>query len=261
MIHVSLDTASPSRVCNYLLGGKDNYLADRTLGDRLTEILPHSRVAARENRLFVGRAVRHLAERGLRQFIDLGTGLPTAGSLHQMAAPHCPDARVVYADIDPIVLVHARALLTLDDRVGVVQADLRNPKEFLARPGVGGQLDLDQPVAVFMTSVLHLIAGSDDPYGAVRQLREALAPGSAIVITHATADAEPRACAEAARVFSEGCSHPLVPRDQTDVARFFDGLELLAPGLVFTTQWRPETIALQPCHALAYAGIGVISSG
>jgi O-methyltransferase involved in polyketide biosynthesis len=248
---------APARVCNYLLGGKDHYAADRELGDRLVELQPRIRIAARENRRFVGRAIRHLVQRGIRQFLDIGTGLPCSHNVHEMASRYAPGVKTVYIDNDPAVLVHGRALLARSDRVDVVAADLRNPAEIFGAPGVKQHIDFGAPVAVLLTAVLHFVTDDDDPRGIVAELCAALTPGSAVVISHATADTDPDAGLTAARIYSESSTCPLVPRSRPEIARLFDGLEMADPGLVYTTQWRPEGPALPPSLALAYAGIGL----
>ncbi|MFC6879009.1 MULTISPECIES: SAM-dependent methyltransferase [Actinomadura] len=244
-----LGPASPARVYDYLLGGKDNYAADRVLVDDLLRLQPHLVDAARENRAFVRRAVRDLAGLGIGQFLDIGCGLPTPRNVHQIAARHAPGARVAYVDNDPIVLAHARALLTHDGGVRVVQADLRKPDELLglARDG----LDLSAPVAVLLASVLHLLADAEDPHGAVAELRGALAPGSALVVSHLATGFS----SAAAALYTERCTAPLVPRERHDIARFFGGLRLADPGLVPTTRWRPDGPARPDEHALMYAGV------
>lgn len=253
------DAARPSaaRVYDCLLGGKDNYAVDRRLADQLLKIHPYLGAAARANRAFVVRAVRFLAQQGIHQFLDLGCGLPTHDNVHQVAERHAYNARVVYVDHDPIVLAHARALLAEGGSVAVVQADLRKPGQILDAVGLGPLIDFRAPVAVLLTAVLHHIEEEDDPYGIVRELREALAPGSALVISHATSDVSPAESAEVASHYSRECTSPLIHRSRSQVRRFFGDFELADPGLVFTTRWRPDIEPLPPEQALSYAGVGI----
>ncbi|MFC5182614.1 SAM-dependent methyltransferase [Actinomadura harenae] len=248
-----LGLAGPARIYDCLLGGKDNYAVDRELVVELLTIEPGLVDAARANRAFVRRAVRELAGLGLRQFLDIGCGLPTTDNIHQIASRHAPGARVLYVDQDPLVLVHARALLVDDGDVAALQADLRKPEDLVAQSLDHGLLDPSEPVAVLLTSVLHHLTDADDPWHAVRTLTAALAPGSALVISHLT-DA-PSASAEVASRYTEGCSLPLIPRTPTAIASLLDGLPLLAPGLVPVDTWRPElpTTAPQTPHYLAAA--------
>ncbi|KAB2347074.1 SAM-dependent methyltransferase [Actinomadura rudentiformis] len=252
------DLASPARMYDYLLGGKDNYAADRDLTRRLLEIQPQMAVAARENRAFLTRAVDVLAERGIRQFLDLGCGLPTRENVHQIAARRRPGARVVYVDHDPIVLAHARALLTDDGNVAIVQSDLRKRDELLGDVDASGSLDWAEPVAVLLTAVLHFVADADDPAGILAGLRAELAPGSALVISHATAGTAAEA-ARAAELYATACVTPLALRGRDEIAEFFGDFELLEPGLVFTAEWQPQggTPSPAPTRGQLLAGVGL----
>ncbi|GAA4090610.1 SAM-dependent methyltransferase [Actinomadura miaoliensis] len=249
--------ANPARFYDLLLGGKDNYAADRDLADPLLRVQPHARTAARENRAFVGRAVRALAEHGVAQFVDIGCGLPTGENVHQIAQRHVPGARVVYVDHDPIVLSHARALLADDGNVSVVRADLRDHDGLLEAVTVAAPLDWTRPVGVLLTSVLHHLAAADRPHELAAGLRRAMPPGSALAVSHLTADPAPAAVAEAASLYTAGCGTPLVPRGRAEVAAFLDGLELLGPGVVFTSEWRPVGPVRPPDQALMYAAVGL----
>jgi O-methyltransferase involved in polyketide biosynthesis len=251
------DLASPARIYDYLLGGKDNYAADRDLARRLLEFQPDLAAAARENRAFLRRAVGLLAERGIRQFLDLGCGLPTCENVHQIAARHHPGARVVYVDHDPIVLAHARALLTDDGNVAIVQSDLRKRDELLDDVNASGRLDWAEPVAVLLTAVLHFVADADDPAGILAGLRSELAPGSALVISHATAGAAPAEAARAAELYATACVTPLALRERDEIAEFFGDFELLDPGLVFTAEWQPRDEPLLPPRGQLLAGVGI----
>jgi hypothetical protein len=228
----------PARRYNYWLGGKDNFAADRASGDAVASVFPSIRTAALENRFFLRRAVTHLAQaEGIHQFLDIGTGLPTADNTHEVAQRSAQHAKVVYVDNDPLVMVHARALLTSSPEVGItdyVEADLREPDKILQE--AARTLDFSQPMALMLIAVLHFVADDDDPYGIVARLVDALAPGSYLVISHATAD---YLSEEAMASFSNAPARPWF-RSSEQVAQFFTGLELLAPGVVSSVQWRPE---------------------
>jgi SAM-dependent methyltransferase len=255
--------ASPARVTNCLLGGKDNYAADRDLVEDLLRVVPHLETAARESRAFLHRTVDTLARRGMRQFLDLGCGLPGGANVHQIAAGHDPGARTVYVDHDPIVLAHARALLAAGGGVAAVQADLREPAGLLAGVDACGLIAWDRPVAVLLTSVLHYLTEGDRPYEAVAELRAALGPGSALAISHATADFAPEEAAEAARIYSAGCSSPLVLRTRDEIMPFFGGFTLAGPELAPLSLWHtvcpdgPDGGVWPAGPSLMYAGIGL----
>jgi SAM-dependent methyltransferase len=233
--------ASIARIYDYWLGGKDNYAADRDAAEQAIAANPRIVADVRANRAFLARAVRYLAaEQGIRQFLDIGTGLPTSSNTHQVAQSVAPDSRIVYVDSDPIVLLHARALLTSspEGATAYLDADLRNTREIL---GAAAQtLDFSRPVAVMLLIILHLIPDADDPYGIVAQLMGSLAPGSYLVISHPANDIRPAAMAEMTRrVNARLGSARGTMRDRAAITRFFDGLELIQPGVVQPQQWRP----------------------
>jgi hypothetical protein len=242
---IDTSVAHPARRYNYFLGGKDNFQADRDSGDAIARYFPSIRVAALENRYFLRRAVEFLVrEAGVRQFLDIGTGIPTANNTHEVAQSAAPDARVVYVDNDPIVLVHARALLTSspEGRTAYIDADLRNPDQILADPDLRGTLDLNQPVALMLVAVLHFIMDNrDDPYGVVRTLVDALPSGSYVTITNVTTDYMPEHIkAESLAVQASGRYGDIRFRSRDEFARFFEGLELVEPGIVSVNEWRAE---------------------
>ncbi len=242
-----LDTgvAHPARVYDYWLGGRDNFAADREAAERVLAVTPGLRFRVRANRAFLGRATRYLAgEAGVRQFLDIGTGIP-AGNTHEVAQRAAPDARVVYVDNDPIVPLHAQALLrsTPEGATDYLQADLREPGPILDQ--AARVLDFGQPVAVMLLGVLHLIQDSEDPWGIVARLMDAVPPGSYLTISHPAIDTH-HAQAEAQRVYSERVSTPQTLRTREQVARFFTGLDLVEPGLVQVHQWRPDPGDLAP---------------
>jgi S-adenosyl methyltransferase len=255
-----LDVTTPNvaRVYDVLLGGKDNFAADRQAAAKLVEAVPGAAVAARENRAFLTRAVRFLArEVGISQFLDLGAGLPTVGSVHEIAQAEDPrQVRVVYADYDPLVVRHAEALLGGSLTAAVVRADLRQPWDVLARPTVRSLINLAQPVVILLVAVLHFTEDHEDPWAVVNCYKDLMAPGSYLVISHVTADhISPTAARQAQAVYA-GASAPGVARSREQIAGFFGGLEMVSPGLVNVSGWRPDAISVPPGPALFYAGIG-----
>ncbi|MCO8273551.1 SAM-dependent methyltransferase [Actinoplanes sp. TRM 88003] len=232
-----------ARRYNYWLGGKDNFAVDRESGDQIAAVFPTIRTTARENRGFLRRAVTHLTtEGGQRQFLDIGTGLPTADNTHQVAQRNAPDARVVYVDNDPMVLAHARALLTStrEGRTAYLEADLREPGKILADPTVRDVLDFDRPVTLMLIAVLHFIDGTDQARRIVRTLLDELPSGSHIVLSHGTSDyADAETHARFATMAARG-KLDAWPRTRDEVRSLVDGLELLEPGLVPVSEWRAE---------------------
>jgi SAM-dependent methyltransferase len=242
---VDLRTDQPhsARMYDYYLGGKDNFPADREAADKTIRAFPTTRELARQNRAFMVRATRHLAaEFGVRQFLDIGTGIPTSPNLHEVAQASAPEARVVYADNDPIVLAHARALLTSgpQGRTAYLNADLREPERILNAPELRTTIDLTQPVALSLVAILHFLE-DDLPYRIVRQLVDALAPGSYLVLSHATGDLDPAAAAAAENYRRQGV--PLHFRSRAEFETFFTGLTLIDPGVQIVHRWRPDGTA------------------
>jgi hypothetical protein len=240
---VRLDTGVPhiARVYDYCLGGKDNFAADREAADEFVKIMPSILPAVRECRKFLVRAVSFLAgECGVRQFLDIGTGLPTANNTHEVAQQVEPSCRIVYVDNDPIVLVHARALLTShrEGKTAYIDADLRNVDTIIDL--AARTLDFSQPIALMLVGVLHCIPDDGDPYGIVTRLLAALPSGSYLVLGHPASDVETAAASRATSGLNAKLAEPVTfrPRDQVD--RFLDGLDVLPPGLVQYQQWRPD---------------------
>jgi hypothetical protein len=244
----SIDTtvAHPARRYNYWLGGKDNFAADRASGDAVEAAMPTIRLMAVENRRFLGRAARFLARQGIRQFLDIGTGIPAPGNTHEVVQAVDPNSRIVYVDNDPIVLSHARALLTsaVSGTVAYLDADLRHPQAILDDAELRSTLDLTQPVGLLLVAVLHFIRDDEDPQAVVRTLLDALPSGSYLVATHATWEFTPAEAVEKLRAANP--DGRFAPRAGTDFVRFFDGLELVEPGLVSVAHWRAEDEAEQP---------------
>ncbi|HEX6676282.1 MAG TPA: SAM-dependent methyltransferase [Actinomycetes bacterium] len=246
---------NPARVYDFLLGGKDSLPADRAAAEQLLALVPEARTGARENRAFLGRAVRHLAAEGARQFLDIGTGLPTQGNVHEVAHTVAADARVVYVDNDPVVHAHANALLA-EPTTATVLADLREPERIVRHPRTRELLDFTKPVAVLLVAVLHFITDDEDPAAIVGCLRDVLAPGSFLVVSHATGDFRPEVAGKVTKVY-ERASAPLVLRSRPEVARLFHGFELVPPGLVQPAAWRPDGRELDTMGVGGFwAGVG-----
>jgi S-adenosyl methyltransferase len=250
--------AHPARVWDYWLGGKDNFAADREAGEQVIEAMPSVDAAARAGRAFLATAVHYLAAgMGVRQFLDIGTGLPTASNTHEVAQRVGPESRVVYVDNDPIVLTHARALLTSDARgaTAYIDADLRDTGKILAE--ARNVLDFSRPVALMLLHVLHFIPDRDDPYALVAKLVEPLASGSYLVLAHTTGELGTPGMQEAADRYNQTSSVKVTLRDKADVARFFDGLELVEPGITPVGVWRPGPMDDIPDHGLStYTAVG-----
>jgi hypothetical protein len=246
----ALDTsvAHQARMYNYWLGGKDNFAADRKAAEEALAAFPGMAHLARANRAFLGRVIRYLAgEAGVRQFLDIGTGIPTASNTHQVAQEVAPECRVVYVDYDPVVLAHARALLTStpEGATDYIDADLRNPADILDK--AARTLDFTGPIAVTMLAILHAIGDDEDPYGIVAQVMAAVPSGSYLAISHLPSDLEPKLAESRDRV--NRLSHQqYTHRSHAEVLRFFDGLEIIEPGLVELRKWRPtiESTRLTP---------------
>jgi hypothetical protein len=238
-----LDTtvAHSARLWNYLLGGKDNFAVDREAAEQVLAYMPELVQSARFNREFLGRAVRFLAgEAGIRQFLDIGTGLPTANNTHEVAQSTAPSSRIVYVDNDPMVLVHARALLTSspEGATDYIDADLRDPERILG--DAAQTLDFDQPVAVMLLGIVNFVVDDDDAHAIVRRLLSAVPAGSYLVISHPTMEVNPEAVQRAMDMWNSSGAAPICARSPQGIASFFDGLELLEPGVVTVSQWRPD---------------------
>jgi hypothetical protein len=251
------DTRVPhnARVYNYLLGGKDNFAADREAGERFLAAYPNVVHSVRANRAFLARAVRFLtSDMGIRQFLDIGTGIPTANNTHEVAQRFAPGSRIVYVDNDPIVLSHAQALLksNREGQCAYIDADLREPEKILAV--ARDTLDFAKPVAVMLVAILQLIDDADDPAGIAARLMAACAPGSFLVISHPASDLD-AGLDTATRQFNQSGGEPATNRDQAAVTRLFDGYELVEPGVVRVAKWRPDSELEASRHAAVWAGV------
>jgi hypothetical protein len=236
---INTGVPNPARIYDYLLGGKDNFAADRAAVQEVVHHAPDTPFMARENRRFLGRAVRFLAESGVRQFIDIGSGLPTVGNTHEIAQEIIPDARVVYVDNDPVVLAHGRALLAADDNTTVATADLHNPDDVLGHAETTKLIDFDEPVGILLIAMVHFLASSERPE-VMGRLRDALVPGSHITATHTSTDGQSAdAIAQIEAVYATTPT-PIYLRSRAEISPFFDGLEMVEPGLVMLHEWQPD---------------------
>jgi hypothetical protein len=256
-----IDASRPNiaRVYDYLLGGKDNFDADRELGDKIKKALPRVRLGVEQQRAVLRRVVRHLVgEAGIRQIIDIGSGLPTAGNVHETANEVAPGTRVVYVDNDPVVLAHARALMAKNKTTVAIGGDLRRPAEVLDDPELKQLIDLDQPVGLLLCGILHYILDDEDPAGITAAYRAALPSGSYVFIHHLVTDGDP-SVATAQAELQQGIGRGQF-RSTEQVESFFEGLELVEPGVVTVAEWRPDpdtpSVADNPVLRLAVAGLG-----
>jgi hypothetical protein len=258
MSEIDATVAHPARRYNYWLGGKDNFAADRESGDQLQAMFPKVRLGALANRALLQRATRFLAaEAGVRQFLDIGTGLPTADNTHEVAQGVAPESRVVYVDNDPMVMVHARALLTSSPqgRTAYIEADLNEPARILADPATRATLDFDRPVGLMMLALLHLITDDEEARAILDRLVGALAPGSFVALSHACLDVD--VTHTAVKAWNEsGTPHPLRARTGAEIEALFDGLELVEPGIVSCARWRPEPNPWgEPQETMTFCGV------
>ena len=247
---------SPARMWNYWVGGKDHFAADREAADEIMAAMPALPAIARSVRHFLIDIVHSLTvDYGIRQFLDIGTGLPTADNTHDVAQRAAPESRIVYADYDPVVLAHARALLTSspEGKTDYIEADLRETDTILS--AAARTLDFSKPVAILLLAVLHFIPDEDDPYAIVRKLMDAVPSGSFLVIVHAPSDRSPEEMAEQTRRYNESGAEFMRPRSQEEILRFFTGLELIGPGVAPLSEWLPAGQA-GPASGEAVAGVG-----
>jgi hypothetical protein len=241
-----VDPGKPSsaRVYDYWLGGEHNFVADREVGDAMARLDPWIPAACRANRAFLGRAVRYVASQGVAQFLDIGSGIPTAGNVHEAA----PGARVVYVDRDPVAVAEGRKLLDHTERAVVLQADLRDPAAILASPLTRSMIDFTEPVAIMLMAILHFVLDAGDPDRIVSALRDAAAPGSFLVISHITGDANQALATAVSRLYNDKAADGQA-RSREEVARFFGDWKLAGPGLVYAPRWRPDPAGDEPASA------------
>jgi hypothetical protein len=256
---IDIERPSASRIYDYWLGGTHNFAVDREIARGVTEVVPDTPLIMQSNRGFLHRAVRFLVASGIRQFLDIGSGIPTLGNVHEVVQKAAPDGRVVYVDHDPVAVAHSRHILGGTDSVAAIHEDLRRPEAILTHPDTTRLIDFDQPVALLLNAVLHFVTDEQDPYGIVARLRAPLAPGSYLVLSHGTADGmAPEASARWIELFKRTPT-PARPRTRAEVQPFFDGFDLLPPGLVWAPEWRPEhpdEVGEHPQRSATYVGVG-----
>jgi S-adenosyl methyltransferase len=237
-----VDPTKPNiaRVYDYWVGGRHNLVADRELGEAMATLDPWIPAACKANRAFLGRAVRFLAAQGIRQFLDIGSGLPTAGNVHEVAQSAAQDSRVVYIDRDPVAVAMGRKLLAGNDRAAVLQADIRDLDAILADPEVGRLIDFSEPVAIMLVAILHFVLDAGEPYRIVQRLRDVAVPGSYLVLSHVTSQDNEVLAAAAERIYNSRAADGQA-RSREQIAGFFGDWELAEPGLVYAPQWRPDS--------------------
>ncbi len=240
---IDITVPSVSRMYDYYLGGSHNFEVDREAARKAMEFMPGLPKVMQANRAFMRRAVRFAVAEGVTQFLDIGSGIPTFGNVHEVAQAADPEARVMYVDHDPVAVAHSKVVLEGNDRAGILAADLRKPQEILGSDEVGQLIDLNRPVVLLLVAILHFVEEADDPYGAVAELRDALAPGSMLVLTHAAYEGIPLPPerAEGAVDVYRDMRNPLIMRTREEIARFFEGYDMVEPGLVPMPRWRPDT--------------------
>jgi SAM-dependent methyltransferase len=257
---IDISVPSVSRIYDYYLGGSHNFEVDREAARRAMEFMPGLPKIMQANRAFMRRAVRFAVDEGITQFLDIGSGIPTFGNVHEVAQSARPGTRVVYVDHDPVAVAHSKAVLEGTEDADVAAADLRKPQEILASPQVQRLIDLNQPVALLLVAILHFVEDENDPYGAVAELRDALAPGSLLVVTHASYEGIPLPAERAAGTVDvyKDIRNPLIMRSREEIARFFEGYDMVEPGLVPMPIWRPDTAPEDedPYSYSGFAGVG-----
>ena len=264
---IDISRPSAARVYDYFLGGAHNFAVDRDLAEQIARMTPNLAETMRANRAFLRRAMHFLIGEGVRQFLDVGSGIPTVGNVHEVAQELAPESTVVYVDIDPVAVAHSRAILEGNERCAVICADLREPERILAESAELGLIDFSQPVAVLLAGVVHFIPDSDDPAGTIAQLRDAVTPGSFLLISHATLDGQPIEVIEAQRLSARTATE-IVLRSREEIEPYFGTsatlasgtsgtFEMVEPGLVFIPAWRPEpgSAMEHPEMVGAYAGV------
>ena len=255
---VDPEVPSAARVYDYYLGGRHNFASDRRMGDRALAKWPSLPRIMQANRAFLRRAVRYATARGIHQFLDIGSGIPTAGNVHEVAQDADPAARIVYVDRDPVAVAHSRTILDATRGTGVVQADFTDPDAVLTDPVTRAVLDLDRPVAVLLVALLHFVGDALEPWRALTRYRAAMAPGSLLVISHASAEGDPDHADEHAELY-RNAGTPMTMRSRDEVSTFFDGFELVDPGVVYLPLWRPDApdaAAGSPERFTGYAAVG-----
>ena len=252
---VDIGLANTARVYDYWLGGSHNFLADQDLGRAISAVDPIVRAGARANRAFLGRAVRYLAAAGIRQYLDIGSGIPAEGNVHEVAQQADPGARVVYVDVDRVAVAHSKAILAGHQHATVIEADLREPGKILGHESTRQLIDFSQPTGLLLVAVLHFIADADDPWGIVATLRDALAPGSYLVVGQGTNADKPVIADAFEKVYNRSASASIHMRSREQILTFFDGFDLVNPGLAYVSQWRPDSPADVPADPRQFANL------
>ena len=256
-----LDKPNAARVYDYYLGGSHNFEVDREMARKAMALWPDLPMIMRSNRAFLRRAVQYLAERGFSRFLDIGSGIPTFGAVHEVARAIRPGAEVVYVDRDPVAVAHSRLLLENDPRSSVVQADLRDAPDLLSRPDVQAMLCGGQPVAVLLVAVVHFVTDDEDPWRSVAAVRDALPPGSALVLSHASLEGRPDQAQNHQELY-RSTPTPLTMRTQEQITSLFEGFDLVDPGVVYLPEWHPEnplTVGEHPERMTGMAGVGLLA--
>lgn len=256
--NLDLDRPSAARVYDYYLGGFHNFAVDREMAREAMRLWPELPQIMQANRAFLRRAVRFAAREGVRQFLDIGSGIPTVGNSHEVAREADPSARVVYVDVDPVAVAHSRAILAGDADTGVVQADLRDPDRVVNDAAVRELIDFDQPIGLLLVAVLHFVPDEDEPQAVIGRLREVIAPGSLLVISHASQDGQPDLADSHQRLYARTPT-PMTMRSQRQIQDFFDGFEIVEPGVVPMQDWHPESspeATAAPLRMVGFAGVG-----
>jgi SAM-dependent methyltransferase len=254
---IDIGRPSAARVYDYFLGGAHNFAVDRALAEQIVRTTPNLAETMRANRVFLRRAVRFLVDQGIRQFLDVGSGIPTVGNVHEVAQDAAPESTVVYVDVDPVAVAHSRAILEGNKQATVICADLRETDRILAETRQSGLIDFDAPLAVLLAGVVHFIPDAENPSRLVAQLRELLSPGGFLLVSHATADEQPAEMLAAQRLSARTATE-ITLRSKAQIEAYLEGLTPVDPGVVFIPQWRPdpgETVE-HPERIGAYAGVG-----
>lgn len=257
---IDITKPSASRIYDYFLGGSHNFEVDREAADAVLRAMPGARAISQANRAVMHRAIRHALDRGITQFLDIGSGIPTFGSSHEVAQATVPGARVVYVDNDPVAVAHSRAVLDGVENATIAAADLRDPESVLEHPESRRLLDFDRPIALLLVAVVHFLSDEDDPAGIIAALRDALAPGSLLVITHATLDHGPTPTGQrVAQDVYRRTSTPLIMRSAAELEPFFAGFDIVEPGIVPLPHWRPDAPGEDHDPAVLHglAGVGL----
>jgi hypothetical protein len=256
---VDAGRANVARIYDALLGGEHNFTVDQDIARTLTSIAPGMRAAAKAHRAFLERMVRFLADAGIRQFIDIGSGVPTERNVHEVAREVAPECRVVYVDTDPVAIAHSKSILAEDDKATIIKADLREPEAILGHPEARRLVDFTEPVGLLLLGVLHFIRDEEDPGDLVKRLTRPLVSGSYLTIAHGTYDHQPALVMEAIRRLYTDATAPIRHRGHAEISAYFDGFDLIEPGLVFNPEWRPDgpgPLSDQPERSMVYSGVG-----